>query len=109
MIPRNFWNVEILNKEENFKNQLTGFLKDVYGILSRGIIFQDNVRCSILDVTFTATNTDTQAKHLLSYTPKYYIVIKSNASISVYNTKEFDQSFIYVKGSALGSVTLMVF
>ena len=110
MQPRNYWNIENVEKEDQKERQLTNILKDFYDILNNGFIFQDNLRGTVLTVRFTAANTQQSVRHGLAFIPRNYIPINKTAAMDIYNgTTPFDRNNIYLRSSAIGTVTLLVF
>jgi hypothetical protein len=109
MIPRNNWNL-VNVKEESKWETLTNFLKDVYTILNKGIVVQDNFRGALLDIEFTVANEDLAIIHGLSYTPTKYIVLNRSSAFNVYDgSSSADQKFFYLRASSLGTATVLIF
>lgn len=108
-VPRNWWNIENVPKDKQISS-LTLFLKDVYNILNKGLLFQDNFRGAVFSVNFSAANTDTKILHGLAFVPTRYLVLKRSANMVIYdgiqaaNDKEF-----YLRSSATGDVDLFLF
>ena len=97
-------------QEDKKESSLTLFLKDIYTILSKGIVFQDNFRGVILNVTFTASNTNTTITHGLSYTPTKYIVLSRSANFVVYDgSTNADLTNFYLRASATGTISVLIF
>lgn len=108
-VPRNWWNIENVQEEKRWSS-LTLFLKDIYTILSKGIVIQDNFRGVVLDVTFSAADTDTTIVHGLSYTPTKYIVLSRSANFVVYDgAAASDLTNFYLRASATGNVSVFIF
>lgn len=109
MSPRNLWNIENLKDLPIQMKQLSELLKDFYTILTNGFTFGDNFKGTIVDFEFTSANAQSSISHGLNFIPKYYVVIKSNAALSVYNTKAPDASNIYLFSTATGKVSILIF
>lgn len=108
-VPRNWWNIENM-QEDKKESSLTLFLKDIYTILSKGIVFQDNFRGVVLDVTFSLADTDTIIPHGLSYTPTKYIVLSRSANFVVYNgSQSGDLQNFYLRSSGTGNISVFIF
>lgn len=84
MIPRAGYNIESIEKEEQI-NAISIFLKDTYSILNHGIIPVDNFRGALLNVTFTALNTNTTVTHGLAFPPQNYFVVGLSADMRIYD------------------------
>lgn len=108
-VPRNWWNMDNIALEKRWSS-LTLFLKDVYTILSKGLVFQDNFRGAILDVTFTAANADTNILHGLSYTPTRYLVLSRSGNFVVYDgSLPATQKSFYLRSSGTGTASIFIF
>jgi hypothetical protein len=109
MIPRNNWNLEQV-KDENKWSALTNFLKDVYTILNKGIVLQDNFRGALLEIEFTVANEDLQIIHGLSFTPTMYFVLNRSSAFNVYDgSRSADQKYFYLRASSIGTAKVFVF
>lgn len=109
MVPRNWWNVQNFEENSRWEN-LTLFLKDCYNILSKGLTFQDNVRGALLEVSFTAANSNTTIRHGLSYVPSNYILVGSSVAMSLYDgTISPNNVNIVLKSSAIGTARVFIF
>lgn len=109
MIPNNFWNIDRVTDEKQFKSQLSLILKDFYNILNRGIIFGDNNRCAIINQAVVVG--ENQITHNLGYTANNYILTGSSvANQSLYDgTTSNTKSTIYLNATQAGSVRLLIF
>jgi len=87
---------------------LSIFQKSAIEAVNGNIEFQNNVKCDIVTATLK-NGTQVQIAHNLGRAPKGYILVGSNVSVNVYNTKLSDSSFIYPIGNAVANVTLLVF
>lgn len=109
MRPRNWWNVEKVVDLKSRWAQVTGFLNDVYSILTGGLVWQDNMRGAFIEFNFTSANVEFTIKHGLSFVPKYYIIVINSGDIVVYSNRSFDKTNIYLKATNTGIVSLFVF
>ena len=116
MTPGNWWN--ILNVQDpNVEAQthkrwehITLFLKDVYNILNKGLVFADNIRGALLTITFDAADTETKIEHGLSYAPRNYLVFSASAAMVLYDgDTNTTVKNIYLKSSAAGVARVFVF
>lgn len=90
-----------------FAAQNFDMLKEV---LNNGLQFADNFDAKIINITFTSANADTRADHGLGRVPQGYIVFRRSASMVVYDgATAWSTSSIYLKSSATGTVTVMIF
>ena len=95
--------------EEQRLKQSSLFNKDVYEILSNGIVLQDNLRCSILTITFNQANVQQTIRHGLAFVPQYYVPLNKSVAMDIYNGDTgFDKTNIYLKSTVVGTVTLLV-
>ena len=109
MIPRNWWNMENI-KEDKKWSSLTLFLKDIYNILNKGLVFKDNFKGSVIRVSFTAANADTTIRHGLAFVPTSYLVLNSSVALSVYDgSQTSDIDNIFLKSTAIGQADLFIF
>lgn len=109
MVPRNWWNVDNIEDSKRWAS-LTLFLKDVYNILLKGITPVDNFRGNLVEVTFSAADTDVQVKHGLSYIPSNYFIIGTSAAMSVYDgNTDSTNTYIYLRSSATGTARVFLF
>lgn len=82
----------------------------VVGLINGNLIFQDNMRVSIINCSFIAANTETSFSHSLGKTPQYYIELNKSAALTVYDGETANtDATIFLKSSATGTVNLMVF
>lgn len=89
---------------------LSVFLDQVKTIINNGLQFVDNFSGKTLTLTFSAANTDTALTHGLGRVPTGYIIIKRSASMVVYDgSAAWTSQLIYLKASATGTVTVLVF
>lgn len=108
-LPRNWWNIENVSDPKDKFRSIALCLKDLQSILNKNIAVSENLKGAILSVTFTATNTNTQMRHGLSFTPSNYIVVGLSASMVIYDGNANDATFVNFKSSALGTARIFVF
>jgi len=110
MIPKNWWNISQIESEEDRTKAIGLFLKDVYSILSHGWTFQDNAKGALLNVTFTAANSEVKIRHGLDFVPSNYLLCGSTAAMSLYDgVTAADKQFFYLRSSAIGSAKVFLF
>lgn len=85
--------------------------KDIYDALGNRLSFADNFGSQIIDVSFTAANTDLTIQHTLNRVPTGYVVLRSNAAATLYDTggTNWNKTAIVLRSSAIANVTVMVF
>jgi len=110
MIPRNWWNVISIADEKERGQAITLFLKDIYNILNRGVLFKDNVKGALLEVTFGAADTEVEVRHGLDFVPNNYLLVGSTAALSLYDgVTENDKTFCYIRSNATGTARVFFF
>lgn len=83
---------------------------EVSRILTKGLGFQDNFDAIEAEVTFSAANTDTIVSHGLKRTPTRYLVTSLSAPLIVYSgTGQSTDSLIYLRASATGTATILIY
>ncbi len=108
--PRNWWNAENMGDDKEKLEVITLSLKDLYTILNKNATIEDNLKGSIITVSFTAANTNTQVRHGLAFVPSSYVVLSSTVAMSVYDgSTANDKTFVNLRSSAIGSATIWVF
>lgn len=86
------------------------FNEQVVQLLNNGLTFGDNFDGKILNITFSAANSDTAQGHGLGRVPSGYLVLSRSASMVVYNgSAAWSSSNIVLRASAAGSISLLVF
>lgn len=109
MVPRNWWNVDNVEDDKKWSS-LTLFLKDVYNILLKGITPTDNFRGTLVDVTFSAADTDTEIRHGLQFVPQNYFVVGTSAAMSIYDgSTDATKVFFYLRSNAIGTARVFLF
>lgn len=75
------------------------------------ISFTDNIFVSRVDLSFTGANTETIVNHTLKVIPTGYIKVRSSAAMEIYDSSVnlWNKGYIYVKSSAIGTATILVF
>lgn len=109
-VPRNWWNVQNIEQSKQME-AITLFNKDVYNILNKGFIPSENMRGTLLNVTFSGLNTNTQAQHGLDFVPLNYWVVGLSADIRVYDGSiSNDKIFVNFRcAGTTGSARIFVF
>jgi len=110
MIPRPGWNIESAEDDDK-ERALSIQLKDYYYILNKGIIPTDNMRGSLLNVTFAALNSNVRISHGLDFAPTNYFVVGLSAPLTVYDgTIVNDKTFANFRCSGTtGAARIFVF
>lgn len=89
---------------------LAFFSKDVVLALNGNLTFADNLRCQIIDVSFTAANTNKVISHSLKRVPSGYFTVRSSAGAILYDgTTVSDLKSITLKSTAIATMTLVIF
>ncbi len=110
MTPRNWWNIQNMAEEKRI-DATTLMLRDFYNILNKGFIPTDNMRGTLLTVTFTSLNTNTQAQHGLDFIPSNYYVVGLSADMRVYDgSTDNSKNFVNFRcAGTTGTARLFVF
>ena len=78
--------------------------------INGGISFDENITCSTVEATFTTANAEVQVSHGLNKVPTGWIVVSPTVAMQVYKGNNTDTNkFVYVKSTAVGSCSLIVF
>jgi hypothetical protein len=110
MLPRNLWNIDNVTDNEQKMSAITLFSKDVSTILNKNVAFADNIKGTLLSVTFTGANTNTQVRHGLAFTPSNYIVVGLSANMVVYDGTETNNGvYANFQATATGTARIFVF
>ena len=96
-------------KPEEFQRYATLVLKDIVDKVNGNLEFGLNLRTQTINVEFTAANTETTVPHSLGRVPQGYILAKSNAATSLYNSTDANAANLYLKSSAIANVTIIVY
>lgn len=108
-LPRNWWNIQNISDPAEQIAAIALCLKDLQSILNKNIAVSENLKGAIISVTFSAANTNTQARHGLSFTPSNYIVVGLSASMVIYDGNENTDKIVNFKSSATGTARIFVF
>lgn len=113
MRPQSYFNYQLL-KDEKERSQYTSiFNKSIFDILNGGISFQDNVKASILNVTFATANVDLNISHGLGVVPTGYFCVGPSANMVLYNgisgPGAWTESSITLRSSAIGYAKVLFF
>ena len=97
-------------KPEDLPRYLTLFAQDVAKQLSNSLDFATNFNGKEISVTFTAANTEVATAHTLGRAPSKYVVTSASTALSVYSGATSNSSdTIYLKSSAIGVATLLIY
>lgn len=97
-------------KAEDVQRFTDIFCHDVADTVNGKLDFENNFDCKVIDVSFLAANTDTSVSHGLGRVPSRYFPISKSAACDVYaGTAPSTSSTLILKGSAIATVTLVVF
>lgn len=97
-------------EQNDMPRWLTIFLSEVKRALNNGLNFSDNFDGRVLEVTFSAANSDQIVNTGLRRIPQNYIVINRSANMTVYNGNAASSvGTIYLRSSAVGTARLLIF
>lgn len=100
-------NLDTYDKFSRFASRL---FDELSSILNSGITFSENFNAKLVGVTFNASNTETTIAHGLPRIPSGYIVVQASAAMSVYDSGTANTDVnLYLKSSAAGNATLLIF
>lgn len=100
-------NVEGLEELQKFISQMT---KDIVDTINGKINVADNLECRVVSVTFSQANVDKMVNHKLGRIPSGFIQVSPSVALTVYTgSGASDENNIFVKSSAAGSASIMVF
>jgi len=89
---------------------ITIILREMKGILNNGIRFSDNFDSQILDVTFSAADSDLTVNTRLRRIPTGYIVLGRSAAMAIYNGSLPNKTdVLYLRSNVVGTAKVMVF
>jgi len=109
-LPRNWWNVDNIEDPDQKMAAITIFLKDIYSVINKNVAVSENLKGGLVTVQFTAANTDTQVRHQLAFVPQNYFVCGLSAEMVIYDaTRANDNSFAYLRSSAIGTARVFLF
>lgn len=79
-------------------------------VINGGIDLVDNCATVLADVTFANGNSEVEVKHSLGKVPSGYLIAGKSSSFDIYNgpTPNTNQA-IYIKGTAAGSASILIF
>ena len=102
----NFTNV----KPEELAKYVDLFGQDVTTTINGQLDFATNFNAKEITVVFASSNTDTATGHTLGRIPVRYIVTSATTAMSVYNgATASTSSTIYLKSSATGTATILIY
>lgn len=103
-------NLGNLQEIEELSRFVAQFAQDVVSVVNGNLSLLENLKGTLVDVTFSAISTDVQIPHQLRSVPTGYIVVGRSADIQVFDgAAENTSQFLYVRASALGTARLYVF
>lgn len=95
---------------EELRRYVSITLDDIVAAINGRLTFGDNVSTQVLSVTFSAANTSVTVPHTLKRVPSGYVLCGASAAMSIYNgSSANDKNNIYVKSSATGTASILVF
>lgn len=108
--PLSRYNIENVKDEKERSERIGAQLKSYFDILNSGITFQDNIRGRVIDVVFSAANSEVAVSHGLNITPTGFISVKPTAAMVLYDSgKAWDKNNVYLKSSAIGTARIFLF
>ena len=94
---------------EELRKYVSQDLSGIADILNGGIDFT-NFRAQTVIVDFTAANTNTKINHKLNKIPSGYLMAKISANMVIYDgAGDSTDQDIYLKSSAIGTATVIIF
>lgn len=97
-------------KQEDIPRFLSAVLTQISAILNAGATFQDNFNAQIQSVVFPTANSEVPLRHSLGRVPSGYLPLTLSAAMILYNGSTGNSdSAIYLKSSAIGTATVLVF
>jgi hypothetical protein len=101
-----------LTQASDITRVLQPFLTQVYTAFRGQVTTQDNIRCSIVSVTFPSTaNQNVQVSHGLNATPVGYLPIVLSGACSIYsgNSPVLGATFVNLKCNTASIVASVLF
>lgn len=96
--------------EESLKKFLALLAEQLVTVLNGNIDFQTNFNCKMLSVTFGAANSDAAVSHGLGRVPTGVLEYSKSAAMIIYNgSVPNNQSVLYLRSSAVGTASVIVF
>ena len=106
-VPQDISNIQDF---ENFRRYCSVAVNQLVDVVNGNIDFVDNCGTSLVSVNFTAANAEVRVSHRLGRIPNGWIVVSPTASMQVYKGTNADtETDVYVKSSAIGSCSLLIF
>lgn len=95
---------------EELKRWVAAWAVDITNQVNGNLDFNSNLRCKLVDVVFTAANTDKRIAHSLGKIPTGYILVKTTASANLYDGSIVaDADIIVLKSTATFTGTILFF
>lgn len=87
------------------------FATDVQNLVNGQLSYVDNFKAQLIGVTFLAANTDQAVPHNLNSLPTGYQILRKSVTLDVYDGSQnvFQTSYVTLRSTAIGFVTLMIF
>ncbi len=97
-------------KPEELAKFVDLFFQAVADTVNGKLDFQTNLNCKLINITFTAANTDASAGHGLGRVPSGYIITSSSVATSVYSgSAASTASNIILRANVPATVGLLVY
>ncbi len=95
---------------ETLQRYLSIALTDIVNTINGNLEFDLNLRSkTLVGVVFDTADTETAVAHGMGRTPHGYFVVASDAATSLYNSTDSDSTNLYLKSSAIATVTIIAF
>ena len=106
-VPQDISNIQDF---ENFRRYCSVAVKQLVDAVNGNVDFVDNCGTSLVPANFTASNSELMVPHGLGRIPNGWIVVSPTAAMQVYKGTNADtETDVYVKSSAIGSCSLLIF
>lgn len=97
-------------KGDDVQRFVSAFLTQTQDAINGNLTFSENIKAKVVSVNFTSANNQVQVSHGLGQTPTGYILVGSSAAMSLYNgTSANTGELLYIRSSAVGSASVLVF
>jgi len=104
------FNLSSLKTTDELVRFLSQMTDEIYQVVNGQLQFDQNLKTSTVDVSFTAANTQVPINHGLGRVPTGYIQAKSNVAARVYDGGSANtDSVLYLKSDAIANVKVIVF
>lgn len=100
-------NVETIDDVKRFS---TACLKQLVESVNGNLILTENVKASVVSVSFGSADSDTAVAHNLGKPPVGFILCGASVAMSLYNgSTAANNTTIFIKSTAAGSASVLVF